>query len=77
MSKVLPTIQWQFLCQKRNGTTYLHTLEILPDDTGSLIMSKLRTEYSRVSVKRPYTIWDRTNIFWTLRLEVALLSQVY
>ena len=69
-------VHWRFVCQKRNGTTYLHFLELCPEDTGSIVMSKLRDEYFRVKSRYPYQLWDRLSILRMLTVEEASLSEV-
>jgi hypothetical protein len=70
------TIYWRFACQKQNGTTYLHLLELSPEDKGSIIMSKLRTGYVHAKSQHPYQIWDRLGMFRKLIVEEAVLSEV-
>jgi hypothetical protein len=69
-------IQWRFACQKRNGTTYLHLLDLSPEDKGPIIMSKLRTGYLHAKSKHPYQIWGRLSVFRKLIVEEAVLSEV-
>ena len=70
------TVHWRFVCQKRNGTTHLHFLELCPEDTGSIVMSKLRDEYFRVKSQYPYQLWDGLSILRKLTVEEASLSEV-
>jgi hypothetical protein len=68
--------RWRFVCQTRSGTSYLHLLELLPDDTGAMVLEKLRKEYYRVKMQHPYTTWDRIHCFWEPVLEVVTISEV-
>lgn len=74
--RIQTTIQWRFACQKRNGTTYLHLLELSPEDKGPIIMSKLRTGYLDAKSQHPYQTWDRLSMFRKLIVEEAVLSEV-
>jgi hypothetical protein len=65
---------WRFACQKRSGIAYLHILELLPSDTGSIVVAKLRAKYNRVTVQAPYKIWVKTGMFRDHVVEVARLS---
>jgi hypothetical protein len=73
---VTTTTQWRFVCQKRNGTSYLYFLNLYFDDTGLTAMTKLQAEYQRLKTAAPYTIWDRDGIFWSPVLYIIVISEV-
>jgi hypothetical protein len=68
--------QWQFISQTRSGTSYLHILDLLQDDTGSTVLEKLRKEYYRIKAQPPYNTWDKISFFWKPVLSVATISEV-
>ena len=63
---------WRFVYQHRNGSTYLCLVKLLPEDTGVIVMLKLRTEYFRVKGQ----FLGRLSKFWVLTVEAGLLCQV-
>jgi hypothetical protein len=67
---------WRIVAQKLGGKLYIHQLKLNVDDTGAVVMGKLRKQYQTLKSQTPYHIWDRVLLFWNPVIETAILSTV-